>query len=90
MNPNTYKKTWSCQNKYFKYLLLTKLAEDEEDCKFDEEKHLEEIKRLYVVYVQGLGTYKLKWKQQVKDWVISSKTGLEQILIKKMPATYDG
>merc|ERR1719489_181507 len=51
---------------------------------------LEEIKRLYVVYIQGLGTYKLKWQQQVKDWVISSKTGLEQILIKKMPATYDG
>merc|ERR1711921_13912 len=64
--------------------------EDEEDCKFDEKKHLEEIQRLYVVYKQGLGSYKLKWEQQVKDWVISSKTGLEQILIKKMPATYDG
>jgi len=63
---------------------------EEEECKFDEKKHLDEISRYVGVYKQGLFMKKEEWKKQVTEWVTHSKTGLEQILIKKMPASYDG
>merc|ERR1712119_242188 len=63
---------------------------EEEECKFDEQKHLDEISRYVGVYKQGLFVKKEEWKKQVTEWVTHSKTGLEQILIKKMPASYDG
>ena len=64
--------------------------EQESGGEFHSEKYEEEIHRKCNVYTQELAYKYRSWKKQVEEWCHFAITGLEELIVCKMPKGYNG